>query len=295
MQLKEVKIPNTYKYVSAFLTMRCNLSCSYCLNTFVDNFKRKRQELSGKQWVDGLNRIESLEIPITFTGGEPFLHNDFIYILNNIKPELSIDILTNLYPKTNDQKLRLEEFIKGVNPARIKRNSPYPSIRVSYHPEQMGNGEKLIENVKKFKEAGFSIGIFYVAYPGIRESELFTQMQFRCLDAGIDYRRKDFTGEYKEGLYGNYSKYPNSVFQEKTKSCLCKTSDLIFATDGKIYKCHRDLYSEEFPIGNLTNLDLKIQDKYIKCHRYGKCHPCDVKVKTDYKQLLFVFLVLCLQ
>ena len=31
---KKLKIPKEYKYIGAFLTMRCNLHCSYCNNDF---------------------------------------------------------------------------------------------------------------------------------------------------------------------------------------------------------------------------------------------------------------------
>tara|TARA_Y100000310_G_scaffold344908_1_gene460378 strand:- start:1152 stop:2033 length:882 start_codon:yes stop_codon:yes gene_type:complete len=282
---KEVKIPGTYNYISAFLTMRCNLNCSFCLNSLDKSkeFNRKNfKEISGKEWVDSLNKIKSRpEVPITFSGGEPFLHKDFIYILNNLKPELNIDILTNL-----SYKKGIEKFLNEVNPNRIKRNAPYPSIRVSYHPEQMGNGDRLINNIKRLQDKGFSIGVYYVAYPGPKESELITQMQFRCLDEGIDYRRKDFTGEYRGEPYGNYSKYPGAVDDEFLKSCLCKTSELLISPNGDIYKCHRDLFKEQFSIGNITNLNFQIEDKFRRCNTYGQCHPCDVKVKTNYKQQL---------
>ena len=111
-------------------------------------------------------------------------------------------------------------------------------------------------------------------------------MQFRCKDAGIDFRLKEFIGKYKGELYGNYSRYPDSVYQLKTKSCLCRNSDLLFGPDGSIYKCHRDLFAEENPIDNIRNPNLQIKRKYLPCPNYGKCHPCDTKTKTNYKQKL---------
>ena len=64
--MDKIKIPESYNYISAFLTMRCNLDCSFCLNAFSKSFKRKRNELSGEEWVNALNKIESREdIPIT--------------------------------------------------------------------------------------------------------------------------------------------------------------------------------------------------------------------------------------
>ena len=53
---------------------------------------------------------------------------------------------------------------------------------------------------------------------------------------------------------------------------------------GDAYRCHRALYAEEFSIGNIISPDFEIKDKYIGCDKYGQCHPCDVKVKTNYKQ-----------
>ena len=288
MQKKE-----EYKYLSAFLTLRCNLKCSYCLNDFEEDFTRKRNELSGKEWVLGINKIKpNPEVPITLTGGEPILHNDIIHIINNIKPEWNIDILTNLYPNSPLHKKRLENFLNNINPMRLKRDSPYPSIRVSFHPEQM-NPEVLIKNVKEFKEKGFSIGIYGVKHPSPEQQQANTQMQFLCRNNSIDYREKDFVGLY-EGkdrferdfsiLYGNFSKYPNSSFQNENKNCLCKTSELLIGPTGEVYKCHRDLYAQKSPIGDISDSNFPAKNIFRRCNKYGNCHPCDVKLTTNYKQ-----------
>jgi radical SAM protein with 4Fe4S-binding SPASM domain len=220
-------------------------------------------------------------VPITFSGGEPFMHKNFIYILNNLKKDINIDILTNM---SFDER-KINEFISEINPERIKRNSPYASIRVSYHPEQM-NAEKLVNNVKKVKDAGFSIGIWSVLYPSPEQLSAINQMQFRCKDEGIEFRLKEYTGKYKGELYGNYSKYPGSAFSKELKDCLCKTSELLIGPNGNVYKCHRDLFAEENPIGNIKTPEFRLEDKFRECGSYGNCHPCDVKVKTNYKQQL---------
>jgi len=278
-----IKIPEDYNYISAFLTMRCNLGCSFCLNAFDNKFDRKRfKEIPGQEWVNGLNKIESRpDVPITFSGGEPSMHKDFIYILNNLKQDLNIDILTNLY--WNEKFF--EKFISEVNPERIKRNSPYASIRVSYHPEQMGNGKKLVENAKRLKDAKFDVGIWAVLYPSPTQLSAINQMQFRCKDKGIEFRVKEFTGKYGGKTYGDYSKYPKATNGDM-ESCLCKTSELLIGPTGDAYKCHRDLYAEEFSLGNIANSDFHIINDFKSCNKYGQCHPCDVKVKTNYKQEL---------
>ncbi len=284
--MEDVIIPQEYKYIATFLTMRCNLNCSFCLNSMDKSkeFRRERfKEISGEEWVRGLNRIKSRQdVPVTFSGGEPFLHKDFIYIINNLKPELKIEILTNL--QWGDEGIK--RFKQEVNPERLKRDSKYPSIRVSYHPEQM-NAEKLVRNVKKLQDAGFSIGIYSVQYPSPEQLQEITKMQFRCIDAGILFRLKDFTGEYKGMLYGDYSKFPEALnSREMTKECECRTSELIIGPDGRVYRCHRDLYAEEFSIGSILNLAFAVSHEYRFCNKFGNCHPCDVKVKTNYKQEL---------
>lgn len=292
--MNTIKIPEEINYISAFLTFRCNLSCKYCLNALEGDFSRKREELSGEQWIDALNRFET-KVPITFTGGEPFVHQGFIDIIKNLKPELGIDILTNLYSNTENFKKSLERFISEINPERVNRNLPYPTIRVSYHPEQMKNPEILIANVKRLMNADFKAGIFAVNSPYPEEASMITQMQFRCLNEGIDFRFKDFLGFY-EGkdrfgrefsiLYGDYSKYPDSVFQEKTQGVLCRTPELLISPTGDAYKCHRDLYTKEFSMGNITSNNFKAEYKFRECSKYGNCHPCDVKTKTSHKQEL---------
>ena len=281
-ELKEINLPENYKYIAVFPTMRCNLNCSFCLNTFSQDFNRTRfKEISGQDWVKALNRIKTRkEVPITFSGGEPFLHPDFLHILNNLKSDLNIDILSNLYNKT-----LVQNFLDNVSPDKITRDAPYASIRVSYHPEQM-DPKLLIENAKLLQDSGFKVGIYSVQYPSSAQLQAITQMQFRCKDEDIDFRLKDFTGQYKDELYGDYSKHPDSVNSKELKRRLCKISELLIGPDANVYKCHRDLYSEENPVGNLLNQEFQIEDKFRPCTNYGNCHPCDVKLKTNFKQEL---------
>ena len=122
-----------------------------------------------------------------------------------------------------------------------------------------------------------------------------TQMQFRCKEAGVDFRIKDFTGIYSgiddlgrnfEITYGDYSKYPKSAFQKTTKECLCRTTELLIGPNGEVYKCHRDVFAKEHTIGNINDEKFQIENKFRECSKYGQCHPCDVKVKTNYRQQL---------
>tara|TARA_Y100000310_G_C20519760_1_gene733066 strand:- start:156 stop:986 length:831 start_codon:yes stop_codon:yes gene_type:complete len=258
-----------------------------------ENFKRNDfAESSGEEWVQALNRIDSkMGVPVSLLGGEPALHKDFIYIINNIKPELNIDILTNLWWSDKE----MSKFIGEVSPERVNRDALYPSIRVSYHPGEMGEGEKLIDNAMRLKEAGFNIGMEGVMYPSADQLESLERMAIRCKGKGLGFRVKSFIGVYDgkddtgrpfSMTYGNYSKYPGAMDGKKGLEKMCKTSIFLINPNLDIYRCQRDLLLSENSTGNLADPSFKLQDVYRPCNNYGECHPCDVKVKTNNRQQL---------
>ena len=268
--MKPIIIPQTYNYIAIFLSLACNLKCRYCINYFEEG-KFAKKHLTGEDWIKGLNRIVSREdIPVTLQGGEPSLHKDFIYILNNIKPELNIDILTNL-------QFDEDEFIRSVNPKRIKRKSAYASIRVSYHPETM-QLDPLIKKVLKLQNNGFSAGIWGVMHPA-QEMEILRAKEY-CISLGIDFRMKEFLGEYDGKIYGTY-RYKGACDKKFTRNVLCRTTELIIGSYGDIYRCHSDLYEDRKSIGNILNENFEIEDKFRDCNVFGHCNPCDVKIKTN--------------
>lgn len=268
--MKKIVVPETYNYIAVFLTFSCNYHCSYCINYFGES-KFVKKMLSGKDMVKGLNRIISRDdLPVTLQGGEPSLHPDFIYIINNIKPELKIDILTNL-------QFDIDEFISKVDPNRIKRNSPYASIRVSFHPKQM-DIDKIIKKTLKMQDNGFYIGIWGVMHP-IYEKDIL-KAQEKCRKLNIDFRIKEFLGKYNGKLYGTY-RYEGACEKKNTKKVKCKTTEFIIGTYGDIYRCHSDLYEGRKPVGNLLDPEFQIEDKFRECKFFGQCNPCDIKVKTN--------------
>ena len=269
--MKPIIIPESYNYIAVFLTFACNLRCSFCINDFDKRARDiKRRLLSGKEWVEGLNRIVSLpDLPVTLQGGEPTLHKDFAYIVNNIKPELNIDVLTNL----RDEKI----FIGNIGPSRLKRDAPYASIRVSYHPEQM-NLDVLLIKVLRMQNAGFSIGIWGVMHPS--QKKKIKAAQKICKDKGIDFRTKEFLGEHNGKLYGQY-RYPEAISKKDGNSVFCKTSELIIGPTGHIYRCTADVYENRENVGHILDPNFQIEDKFRNCDFFGHCNPCDIKIKTN--------------
>jgi hypothetical protein len=263
-----ILIPKRYSYIEAYLTLRCNLSCKYCVNSY-SGITRHRDELSAKQWIDSLNKIKTNGLPITLGGGEPTIHKGFYEIVNGIKSG-TIDLLTN-------GQFDIDEFIESVPVKKFTVRGPeYKAIRMSYHVKSMDAGD-LAERAGRLIDVGYNVGIFGINHPeNLSANVMMTEI---CARMGIYFFVRDFLGYYRDRLYGNYKYY--SALNGNKKDCLCRTSELLIGPEGNIYRCHRDLYSNEGVIASITNKYLDIDGNFRKCSNYGLCNPCDSKEKIS--------------
>jgi len=262
-------ISKQFNYAEMFLTLGCNLGCSYCIND-VDGVKRDREELSAKKWAKAINRFD-WKIPLTLGGGEPTMHKEFYKLLNLIKPEVNLELLTNL---TFDPT----EFIMKTKPKRFtKGHGAYKSIRASYHPEKH-NPISLVNNAQILQDNGFKVGIFGINHPASMKPNI--EMAEWARDKGVYFFIKDFLGEIKGHKFG-YLKYPDAVGKKEGENVLCRTKNITVGPDGEVYKCHRDLYHAENSIGNIQDTNFSFKYRFRQCGDYGKCNPCDVKARTN--------------
>ena len=335
--LTSVVVPEHINYIGVFLTLGCNLNCSYCINDPIQQGNRKdafsmlsSTHLTADQWALGLNRLAQLRQPLTLQGGEPTLfigpqgQGDFYELIKGLRPDLEIDLLTNLQfsPKAFQQKL-------GSSIHFFKRSAPYPPTRVSYHHEEMqkksGGLENLVRKMCELRELGFSveadkaksdIGIYMVEHP--ENTPIFEHAKQYCLNHNISFEGKPFLGIDRQGkLHGQY-KYPFSTILKESEAlaCLCRTSEILIAPSGFIYRCHHDLYESEQkgrlvmsepvyagfnfasyldqhknkfyfpPVGHILAEDLAFDDTFRTCSSFGRCIGCDTKIKNDRFQSL---------
>lgn len=254
--------------------MACPLRCSYCINEF-ESGRKSWKQMTAADWVSGLSRLANLErdsgpIPVTLQGGEPSMHPGFYEIITTLSERVRLDILTNL-------EFDIEEMIRRVRPERLRRDAPYASIRVSYHPEQMDLDE-LLAKTHRLLGAGFSVGIWGVFHPDQEQTILAAQARARA--EGIDFRTKEFLGYHNGRLHGQY-KYPDSCTQQIRRTVECRTTELLIGPDGAIFRCHHDLYERCAPVGHLLDPDFRMSRDFRPCPAFGHCNPCDVKVKTN--------------
>lgn len=265
MALPELIVPASLNYIGLFLTLECNLNCSYCINDPLQAGRRSvlfpiaqrtvRKEMSPEQWIAGLSRLPlPPDLPITLQGGEPMLYGGgkgLGQILAGVSH--SFDLLTNF-------ALKPEVFVRNLNgqQAKLQRAAPYPSIRVSYHADEMnrvwsgGGFSELVERCLALGQYGFrvspdkaqsDVGIYMVEHPQNRVSD-----EMRDLVAGrLPFEGKEFLGVYQGALYGHYL-YPFSTdliargFASQTLRCECQTSELLIDPLGFIWGCHFFLY-----------------------------------------------------
>lgn len=276
--MKAVTAKEQCNYVAFFLTLACKLKCPYCINLHglgTGSAQVARRHMSGDEWISAANRLVlRSDLPLTLQGGEPTLHKDFFRIVNEVKPEISMDLMTNLM-------FDVDAFIANVPTWRFTREAPYAAIRVSYHPGQ-NEIDDLIIKTMKLQDAGFRIGLYGIEHPDERKRSHILAVQERCLKMGLDFRLKEFLGEYEGKLYGTF-KYPGCVIGKELHSCSCRTSEIIVDPAGYVYRCHADLYSSRNPIAHILDEDFSEEtvEAFRICDHYGRCNPCDVKVKTN--------------
>ena len=274
-ELPPIVIPGPINYIAVFLTFSCMFRCTYCINFHGGDLVKGRR-LNVEEWTRGLNRLVTRpDLPLTIQGGEPTTYKGFYEVINQIRTDSPIDLLTNL-------EVDATTFEKNIPNSRLKRVSPYASIRVSYHHGQ-SDFKETTDRVKYLKDKGYSIGIWEVDHPAYHGEVIHRQQVAHSM--GIDYRLKEFLGPYEGEVHGTM-RYEGAVNSHWLRHCECRTSEMLIDPSGNIFRCHSDLYANRSSIGSLLDPDFNADrlNQWKPCAVYGKCNSCDVKIKTDRHQ-----------
>ncbi len=265
MALSSLQLPATLNYIGVFMTLECNLNCSYCINDpeqlgrrnslFPIKSKSVRKGLTPDEWIIALQRIPfSPDLPITLQGGEPTLYwggKGLGLILAEVPHYF--DLLTNFAFQPEVLALNL-----NGQQAKFQRAAPYPSIRVSYHADEMnrtwkGRGfAELVDRCVALGNYGFrvspikaesNVGIYMVEHP----DNVVTPEMKAAYEGRVPFETKEFLGVHEGVLYGHYL-YPFSTdliargIHPTTLACECRTTELLIDPMGFIWGCHYYLY-----------------------------------------------------
>ena len=253
--------------------------------------------VSGKQWVAALNAVASRrkkknlfstkKKKIAIIGGEPTLHPDFAYIINNLDNDWRITVTSNFASLFFEGKRgRLDE---------IKRKKGL-RLNGSYHFLEGMSIDKFMENVLKTKKAGITVDtLFIVMHPEHKDQA--SRYREVLLKAGCEVKFQRFYGYAHGKLYPvaqanydknleqsdgirNYPAYREGFGQGRHAPVYCKMNNVLFAPNGDVYNCHYKLYTKsEDKFGNLFTDDYinTKSSEYFLCRDYGSCNPCDAE------------------
>ena len=255
-------------YIAAFFTMACPRGCPYCLNEL--NGKVTKYKISpAEKWIPALNRL-NYDVPITLHGGEPLCHPEFYEIVNHIRQDKYLDILTT-FP------FGVDEFRTKIKTDRFHNPYNYPSIRVTHHFNNM-NLEETVNNILKLKADGYSIGLYFVNHPEMKK-QIKNALRY-CKSKHLQPFLKPFLGIHSNRLYGYY-KYQQSCFSSDLHHVKCRSSNLLIAPDGCIYGCHKGLFEKIISLSSGDFFGEYTFDRELDCEYYGSCNVCDVQYKYN--------------
>jgi len=242
--------------------------------------KSLRNCLTPAEWAQALNRIPyRQDLPITLQGGEPMLYwkSKGLGMILSETPHY-FDLLTNF-------ALKPEVFARSLNGQqhKLQRDAPYPSIRVSYHAEEMnrawqGNGfTELVNRCEALRDYGFcvspgkaesDVGIYMVAHP---QNRVTADME-STYAGRVPFETKEFMGIHEGKLHGHYL-YPfstdlvSSGIYPSTLHCECRTTELLLDPLGFVWGCHFYLYQSWIAGGPVR----EFEELEAKDFRYSEC------------------------
>lgn len=244
-----------------YLTLRCNLSCRYCVNEHNPSESRSLSYplRGGAEWVEAINRIGR---PVILTGGEPSLHPDFFEILDGIRWDLGVAVFTNFCFDPH-------EFI-----GRVHRPIQFFG---TYHPVS-GPPQPFLDTVGTLRENGVFRGHIHIV-DWRKHEHYLDKTRDVFLRAGWDPVRD--TDHY------TLSDCASMRFRRTVR---CSREIILIAPDGGRYLCVSKLVRRTDPLENIFEGPPKEGVISRVCNDYGFCAPCDAvgvtPMRVDRRELL---------
>jgi len=180
--------------------VECNFRCPYC---YIPQNLRSDYELFGnldtKKVIKSFNNLKKT-LMINITGGEPFLHPNFIELCQGLTKKNYISMNTNL------SNPKVFEFAEKINPKKV--GPIFAALHITER-RRLKLKEDFIKKVKLLKSKGFLVYVSQVMWPPILKEldNLYAEFE----KEGIFIRSGEFVGTYCG------KSYPESYTSEEIK------------------------------------------------------------------------------
>lgn len=271
----------------------CNYDCIYCYN----NRKITEKELVTDEWIKIMDVAAKMGIEtIGFSGGEPFLHPDFFFLISYAAKKFSnITIFTNGSLINEDWIRQIKKLNSNIQIV-IKFDSPLVYGKHTGRPEMF---QKMKDGINICLRENFSIVAFITltkynmghledmiksavdigVYPFI---ERFNPVEDPQTNKDLEIDDKDWEKALRLSmkLYSGYNYYTyleKSLIPLKGSSCGCFTNLISITSDGFVLPC--PFFPVKDSLGNIKEKSLKnIWKEYSKKRKNWLKTPeeCDI-------------------
>jgi len=272
---------NIFNSIVFLPTFRCNYKCPYCLVNKFDYSRsfQKKDEHHWRDWIEVFEKLPSSIIHIS--GGEPFLFNGFIELVNNMpRKHIIAGITTNL-------SFPISEFKK------ISKNNR--RINTSFHPFGVEK-EVFLKKVLTLKKIGFTIWVNIVAYPNLLKKikSFIDYFRKRGLDVNVDpyldpyYEYGDKEKKMVRSLVTRNRRIGFDHEDKDWKECYAGSKYIVILPNGDVYSCMAGFYYStqayqkfnnsniKFFMGNLFDGSFRYKTKKMKCNLPCQ-EACDIE------------------
>lgn len=242
-------LPNM-PYIVFIPTYQCNYRCSYCTVT-KSNYARlypKTVEREWNEWVNAFSKFPPSVINIS--GGEPFLYDDLIKLMENIQKKHVINSMFSNFSLISDEKIgEMDRLQRTLN------------IVASFHPP-MSKKEVFAKKILKLNEMGFNVRVNYVTFPeDLSEQDVAYKSYFEnnigviftigiCIDPLRDISEEGIKNinKYADSNYKELQSYGYDREDYQKKVCKAGSSYCVVTPNGDVYTCMAGFYYSTSPV-----------------------------------------------
>ncbi|MCD8024035.1 MAG: radical SAM protein [Candidatus Gastranaerophilales bacterium] len=251
--------------IDFLITQKCNYRCEYCSQS--KKFVSNNLEEASRETIDAfLGFLKTLtgEVEVTISGGEPLIHPDFFYTVNEIcKLGYKISIVSNFsFPIESYKKIK---DVAGEN---------LSGLLISLHTGQVKNIDDYLKKAEIFnhykENTDFSVAAVLTDENCAVLKQVYScltnlNIKFELQHMRIGNRFVDYNKEASDFI----KTFPVSKIKEKSHTfafeCSAGRDFMIVYQNGEAYRCYSSRFNKIHSMGNIKDKDFKMFSNSLPC------------------------------